>query len=191
MSFVSTGQVPWMDVAWSEYEKFKGTPEKQSPLKEKIVEYFLATSNYKSDHTDAWCAAFVNWCFDNTEGFIDTNKDGAMGNRDWGPAGNSYLAGSGKDGWPNGEEIISDDEVFVGAVAVIKSHSHVVFIIGKNEKGHYVNLGGNQGSSTSGQQKICMGSMPKSDILWVMKPKGFIPSEEAKNLPIYDVDAIR
>lgn len=176
---------PWMKVAWEEYEKYKGIKEEDSPLKEKIKEYFKETG-YNSDYKDAWCASFVNWCFNYTENYKDTNSKGAMGARDWGPEGNSYIAGSGKDGWPNGE--ITD--AFVGAVAVIKSHSHVVFIIGVNAKGDYVNLGGNQGSKISGGQKICMGSMPKSDVLYIMKPKKYVVQDEEKKLPLYDIDAI-
>ena len=178
-------RAPWMKIAWEEYEKYKGIKEEDSPLKEKITQYFKETG-YNSDYKDAWCASFVNWCFNRTVLYKDTNSKGAMGARDWGPEGNIYLAGSGKDGWLNGE--ITD--AFIGAVAVIKSHSHVVFIIGANSKGDFVNLGGNQGSKVTGGQKICFGSVPKSDVLYIMKPKSYIVTEEEKKLPIYEVDAI-
>ena len=178
-------RAPWMKVAWEEFDKYKGIKEEDSPLKEKIEEYFKETG-YNGNYKNAWCAAFINWCFDNTTLYKDTNSKGAMAARDWGPEGNSYVAGSSKDGWVNGETT----DAFIGAVAVIKSHSHVVFIIGVNSKGDFVNLGGNQGSKVSGGQKICMGSMPKSDVLYIMKPKNYTVQDEEKKLPIYDIDAI-
>lgn len=178
-------RAPWMKIAWEEYKKYKGIKEEDSPLKEKIKEYFKETG-YNSDYKDAWCASFINWCFNKTTQYKNTNSKGAMAARDWGPEGNSYIAGSGKDGWLNGEIT----EAFIGAVAVLKSHSHVVFIIGINSKGDYVNLGGNQGSRLSGNQKICMGSMPKNDVLYIMKPKSYNVREEEKKLPIYNIDAI-
>lgn len=178
-------RAPWMKVAWEEFDKYKGIKEEDSPLKEKIEDYFKETG-YNGNYKNAWCAAFINWCFDNTTLYKDTNSKGAMAARDWGPEGNSYVAGSSKDGWVNGETT----DAFIGAVAVIKSHSHVVFIIGVNSKGDFVNLGGNQGSKVSGGQKICMGSMPKSDVLYIMKPKNYTVQDEEKKLPIYDIDAI-
>ncbi len=53
-----------------------------------------------------------------------------------------------------------------------------------------MNLGGNQGSKISGGQKICMGSMPKSDVLYIMKQKKYVVQDEEKKLPLYDIDAI-
>ncbi|MCT6870198.1 MAG: hypothetical protein M3Z80_09665, partial [Apibacter sp.] len=61
-----TGKAPWLEVAWKEFETYKGLIEKQSPLKEKISIYFQAANsslNYKA----AWCAAFITWCFKQTE----------------------------------------------------------------------------------------------------------------------------
>ncbi|OXA83708.1 C40 family peptidase [Flavobacterium hercynium] len=181
----SNERAPWMEIAWEEFEKYKGLKEEDSPLKEKIKEYFNE-AGYDGDYRGAWCASFVNWCFNKTSLYKNTNSKGAIGARDWGIEGNKYIVGSGKDGWPNGE--ITD--AFIGAVAVIKSHSHVVFIIGLNSKGDYVNLGGNQGSNVTGKQKICLGSMPKSDVLYIMKPKNYIVQEEEKKLPFYDIDEI-
>ena len=32
--------------------------------------------------------------------------------------------------------------------------------------------------------------MPKSDVLYIMKPKKYVVQDEEKKLPLYDIDAI-
>lgn len=175
------GRAPWIIVAWEEYNKYKSCYEKDSSLKEKISEYFRLTGNPNLKYSDPWCGAFIQWCFYNTKDYKDTNPIGAAAARDWGPKGNPYLM-KGKDGWLNGEEC----EPFYGAVAVFKNISHVAFIVGYNSKTKkYVYLGGNQGGGDTrpGYQKIRLGSASKSSFLYIMKPKGYLVSDEEKKLP--------
>ncbi|PDS22322.1 hypothetical protein B0A78_12245 [Flavobacterium columnare NBRC 100251 = ATCC 23463] len=179
-------RAPWVDVAFEEFEKYKGITEKESPLKERISEYFKLSGSPSLTYKDAWCATFVHWCFQHTE-YKDTNEKGNVGAFDWAEEGNLRIKGnSTKDGWINGEK----SEVFVGAVIVF-SFSHVAIIVGENKTGEkYIYLGGNQGSKVTGGQKICMGSVSKNskDIFAIMKPKNYNPKENEKKLPIYDVE---
>ncbi|MCH4829843.1 hypothetical protein [Flavobacterium columnare] len=179
-------RAPWVDVAFEEFEKYKGITEKESPLKERISEYFKLSGSPSLTYKDAWCATFVHWCFQHTE-YKDTNEKGNVGAFDWAEEGNLRIKGnSTKDGWINGEK----SEVFVGAVIVF-SFSHVAIIVGENKTGEkYIYLGGNQGSKVTGGQKICLGSASKNskDIFAIMKPKNYNPKENEKKLPIYDVE---
>ncbi|MCJ1810509.1 CHAP domain-containing protein, partial [Flavobacterium covae] len=179
-------RAPWVDVAFEEFEKYKGITEKESPLKERISEYFKLSGSPSLTYKDAWCATFVHWCFQHTE-YKDTNEKGNVGAFDWAEEGNLRIKGnSTKDGWINGEK----SEVFVGAVIVF-SFSHVAIIVGENKTGEkYIYLGGNQGSKVTGGQKICLGSASKNskDIFAIMKPKNYNPKENEKKLPVYDVE---
>ncbi|QYS92013.1 hypothetical protein JJC04_05165 [Flavobacterium covae] len=172
-------RAPWVDVAFEEFEKYKGITEKESPLKERISEYFKLSGSPSLTYKDAWCATFVHWCFQHTE-YKDTNEKGNVGAFDWAEEGNLRIKGnSTKDGWINGEK----SEVFVGAVIVF-SFSHVAIIVGENKTGEkYIYLGGNQGSKVTGGQKICLGSASKNskDIFAIMKPKNYNPKENEKN----------
>ncbi|RVU91713.1 hypothetical protein EH230_01680 [Flavobacterium columnare] len=180
-------RAPWVNVAFEEFEKYKGITEKESPLKERISEYFKLSGSSSLTYKDAWCATFVHWCFQHTE-YKDTNVKGNVGAFDWAESGNSKIKGNAtKDGWVNGEK----SKVFVGAIIVF-SFSHVAIIVGQNKTGDkYVYLGGNQGSKVTGGQKICLGSVSKnsSDIFAIMKPKNYTPKENEKTLPTYDVEA--
>ncbi|SDG64587.1 CHAP domain-containing protein [Epilithonimonas hungarica] len=182
------GNAEWLEVAWQEYNTYKGYVEKETPLSERITEYFNLSKYSPAVHSEPWCATFIYWCFQHTKNFKDTNVKGNVGAFDWGEANNSKVGGdTGKDGWTNGEK----SEPFVGAIIVF-TFSHVAIIVGENNDGKkYVYLGGNQGSKKSGHQKICFGSISKNsnDIFFIMKPKKYTPSEDEKKLPKYDVDA--
>lgn len=174
------GDAPWFQVAWKEYEKYKGLREIDSPLKEKITEYFDVSSaaGLGYDYTNPWCGAFLAWCFDQTQDYkrINTAKSAAA----FGWKGST---------WENGE----DCEAFVGALIVF-DFSHVALIAGENLDGtRYVYLGGNQGNGekTAGHQKIILGSVDKKSksIIAITKPKKYTISEKDKQLPKYDVNA--
>lgn len=181
-------RAPWVDVAFEEFDAYKGKTEVDSPLKERVAEYFALSGFSTLDHTDAWCATFNFWCFQHTTDYKDTNVKGNVGAFDWGEENNARVSGnSSKDGWVNGE--IS--EPFVGAIIVF-TFSHVAIIVGENNDGtKYVYLGGNQGSNVTGGQKICLGSISKtsSSIFQITKPKSYTPIDEEKILPKFDVDA--
>lgn len=54
---------PWLDIAWQEYEKYKGLKETQEPLLAATKKYFSITnSNGCGGDSTPWCAAFVYWC---------------------------------------------------------------------------------------------------------------------------------
>ncbi|WP_306353372.1 hypothetical protein [Flavobacterium sp. '19STA2R22 D10 B1'] len=182
------GAAPWLKVAWEELNTHKGKTEVDSPLKERVAEYFALSGSPTLNHTDAWCATFIFWCFQHTKDYKDTNVKGNVGAYDWGEENNSKVAGNAsKDGWPNGEIT----EAFVGAIIVF-TFSHVAIIVGETKDGTgYVYLGGNQGSNVTGGQKICLGSVAKtsSSIFRIMKPKTYKPSDDEKKLPKYDVNA--
>jgi hypothetical protein len=163
---------PWMDIALEEYKKYKGINENQSPLKEKILEYFDLSFFKSGKHYDAWCSAFVNWCFEQTNDYKDINSGANSLAFDWGPAGNSKAkakSASFGDGWVEGEK----SEPFIGAVVVLK-YSHCAFIVGKNSKlDKYVYVGGNQGSGKKGTQQIRYGTVTIGNEYAIMKPKKY------------------
>ncbi|WP_443939973.1 hypothetical protein [Pedobacter sp. MW01-1-1] len=174
-----------MKVAWREYEKYKGLREIDSPLKEKVHEYFKVSStgptkinkkpwNYK----DAWCGAFLAWCFEQTLDFKKTNEYHSAAAFGW----TASI-------WSNGENC----EAFVGALIVF-DYSHVAIIVGENLNGtKFIYLDGNQGNGdiTPGNQKIILGSIPKRDpkIIAITKPKKYVITENDKIFPKYDVNA--
>lgn len=183
-------RAPWVDVAFSEFEKYKGLREIDSPLKEKIKEYFILTGNSNLDYKSAWCAAFVNWCFDNTEDYININTKGTAAAFDWAEYQNTKVINNKYvDGWKEGEKC----DAFVGAVIVF-SWSHTAIIIGQNiSENKYVYLGGNQTGwegKKPGTQVISLASINKNSslIFAIMKPKKYKISENEKKLPKYDVE---
>ncbi|MCG8902587.1 hypothetical protein G1K97_12145, partial [Tenacibaculum finnmarkense] len=181
----SGSKAPWMVFAKKEYEANKGIIETDSPLKEKIEEYFNTTNSKGSKHTTPWCGAFVNWSFEQTKEYKNTNVGLNALAFDWGNKETAKKSKHKPDGWINGVETIP----FYGAVIVL-SYSHVAFIIGENKEGtKYVYLGGNQGSKKTGKQKICYGTVTKGSESCIMKPKNYIIKDEDKKLKKYDVDA--
>jgi hypothetical protein len=177
---------PWMEFAEQEYNSFKGINENKSPLKGKIKEYHKTTTLGKAhagkstewNHKISWCASFVNWCFEQTKDYVNTNesKNGSYNSLafDWTPKN-----------WENGEKC----EAFYGAVITLK-YSHTAFIVGKNTKANkYVYLGGNQGGKNSGEQQIRYGTITIGKEKSISKPKEYIISEEDKNLEEMSVNA--
>ena len=173
-----SGRAPWIDIAFNEFEKHKGLREIDSPLKEKITEYFKASSAKSGKYSDPWCGAFVKWCFEQTKNFKGLCE-----------AKSALAFGWLTNNWQEGENC----QAFVGALIVF-DFSHVAFIVGENNTGtKYVYLGGNQGNGEkrAGYQKIIMGSVSKtsSSIKAITKPKDYKILETDKILPKYDVNA--
>ncbi|PBI88361.1 hypothetical protein BSF41_24890 [Flavobacterium sp. ACN2] len=172
-------RAPWVDVAFTEFEKYKGLREIDSPLKEKIHEYFEASSGkgLKLQFSDPWCGAFVAWSFEKTDYKKDKSKKSAA------------AFGWTSSNWSKGESC----EPFIGAIIVF-SWSHVAIIIGENMDGtKYVYLGGNQTGwegDKSGTQVISFSSIIKTSnqIKAITKPKDYEISEREKKLPKYDVE---
>jgi len=176
---------PWMKNALKEYNLYNNFTENQSPLKEKVSEYFNSGAGKGLKYTNAWCAAFINWCFEETKGYKKTNTGLNTYAFDWAPKGNKLGKAKNKaiDGWILGEE----SDPFVGAVIVF-TYSHAAFIIGQTlDEKRYVYLGGNQGSKTPGLQKIKLGTVLKGKEYAIMKPQKYNPSSREKKLPKIDI----
>ncbi|QXI66109.1 hypothetical protein CP157_03901 (plasmid) [Paracoccus marcusii] len=105
-------------------------PERANPV---IVSFFDATQlrTPKGD-TTAWCAAFVNWCYNRSRGSSPTNSAAAQSFRNWGEATDNPKPG--------------DIVVFVHKT--VDWRGHVGFYIAQQDDGIFV-LGGNQRPSDS------------------------------------------
>ena len=185
----SKGKAPWMPFAIQELQTYGGIRQTESPLKERIFEYFEKSSNINGTNRTAWCASFVNWCFYQA-GYTKINPNTNDAAFDWLPPSESKKKRTGVDGWVEGELITDIKDVFVGAVIVF-SHSHVAFVLGETKDGKsFVYLGGNQSNRKkgdgSGRRTICTNPISKSEFnskFWIVKPKDYAPSEKEKILP--------
>ena len=185
----SKGKAPWMPFAIQELQTYGGIRQTESPLKERIFEYFEKSSNTRGTNTTRWCASFVNWCFYQA-GYTKINPNTNVAAFDWLPPSESKKKRSDVDGWVEGELITDIKDVFVGAVIVF-SHSHVAFVLGETKDGKsFIYLGGNQSDGKkgdgSGRRTICTNPISKSEFnskFWIVKPKDYTPSEKEKILP--------
>jgi hypothetical protein len=167
-----------LEIAWREYEKYKGIKESVEPLASAIRNYYSITNLPNSVPSDPWCAAFVNWCL---------NEVGQ--GRIW-PACKPELPahvryGYYPDAWSEGEDY---RKPFVGAIAVM-NYGHVGFVVGETDKGRLVLLGGNQPGPTSPPntgEYINLRANASRSVLYYMKPKGYDVQPEEEELPIYD-----
>ena len=167
---------PWMIIALKEYEVYLGKGEKQSPLKEKIFDYFDDSSFTDGNNRTHWCGAFVNWCLKKSN-FKTPSANAAA--RGWSPIGNYEYY------WENG---LQSDKPFYGAIAVINwtgGGQHVAFVIGETNNGRIAILGGNQGGHEGGG--ITISSALKSEIQFYMYPNNYQIPESAYNLSKEDV----
>jgi uncharacterized protein (TIGR02594 family) len=172
---------PWLRVAWAEYEKYKGRKETDEPLATAIRNYFSITNQFKSGPSDAWCAAFVNWCL-NEVGF----------GRVW-AEGDPELPAHVRLGWyPNSWKKGEDyGKPFVGAIAVMNygQYGHVGFVVGETDKKRLVILGGNQAGPDSPRdtgEYINLKAISSKLPLYYMKPKSYVVQPEEEELPPYD-----
>lgn len=184
------GAAPWMPFAYEELKNFGGVRQTNSPLKEQVSVYFDSSSLPSGNHTTFWCAAFINWCFEQTDDYQGTNKAANVAAQDWAPKATAQKFRTDVDGWENGELIEKAEDVFVGAV-VMFDYSHVAFIIGESEDGKkFVYLGGNQSDGGPGdgpgQRTISINQTSKSNMgtkIFISKPSDFTPSPAIKKLP--------
>ncbi len=202
LDFLSSGfGAPWVPFAWGEYKKYTKIRAPNSPLREKISEYFDETSFSQGTYANNWCGAFVSWCFAQTE-FKGSNVSGAGAAFDWLPPSMSKKHRTDVDGWLNCELIDNLDDVFVGAVIVF-NHSHVAFVVGQTETGNsLVYLGGNQSdgykvagnlslSDGSGRRTICTNPISKKKFnkkFWLTRPRNYKPKGFEKTLPVISAD---
>ena len=179
---------PWMKVAWEEYEKYKGKHNKQSPLKERIYEYF-DNSNYKAGTNEtSWCAAFVTWCLNKSSPFYEEPKgDGDVKARAFTPKG-KY-----KEYYWEKAKVTNDNKPAYGAIAMIRwdtGGEHVAFVIGKTKTGRIALLGGNQSIKENGVKigsGITKSSAKESEIKFYMYPDNFLENSKLYNLTEEDI----
>ncbi len=147
---------PWMDAAYEEMkQEIQETGDNPEILKYFDYTQLKGSAASKTDQT-AWCAAFVNYCLE---------KSGTTGTM-------HALAFSFKN-W--GEKI--QNPAF-GSIAIHKK-SHVGFVIGKNNKGSIVLLGGNQNNAVN-MSPFLLGGIDR-----YVYPSGQIPS--TSTLPTLDI----
>lgn len=180
---------PWMKVAWEEYEKYKGKHNKQSPLKERICDYFN-NSNYKAGTNEtSWCAAFVTWCLNKSSPSYEEPKgDGDVKARAFTPKG-KY-----KEYYWEKAKVTNDNKPAYGAIAMIRwdttGTEHVAFVIGKTKTGRIALLGGNQSIKENGVKigsGITKSSAKESEIKFYMYPDNFLENSKLYNLTEEDI----
>ena len=182
-------RAPWMKYAVGELKSYGGIRQNESPLKEKISKYFDLSSLPSGNYSTYWCASFVNWCFEQTKDYKETNSMTNVAAFDWLPPEQAKLKRKDIDGWKKGELIDSIEDVFYGAVIVF-SHSHVAFVMGETEDGKsLIYIGGNQSDGQRGdgpgKRTISTNPILKSKFgktFWLIKPKGYSVSENEKKL---------
>ncbi len=190
-----TGGAPWLPFAIQEFSTYKGIRMTNSPLKERIYEYFDISSYPEGTNTTSWCAAFINWCFEQTDEYKDTNTKANVAAFDWLIPDKAKAQNDVLDGWPNGEMIDDVKDAFAGAVIVF-SHSHVAFVVGQsNDEKSLIYLGGNQSDGApddgKGKRTICTNPISKDKInknFWLIKPNNYFPSDDEKNLKKMSAD---
>lgn len=164
------GMPPWMEIAWQEYNTYKNYSHKESPLKERISEYFKNTVWKTGTYNDNWCAAFVTWCLN--KGRINYTAPSGYGEVRARAFGKFGLASDHY--WENGKVA---DRYGYGAIAQVKwvlGGEHVAFIIGKTTDGRIALLGGNQSkvvNEVKVGRSITKSSASASEIVCVMYPK--------------------
>jgi len=191
MRMMENDGAPWMKGVLAQYKKYSGVRQTQSPLKEQIYKYFDSSSYPSGTNKTNWCAAFVNWCFEQVDEYKGTNPIANVAAYDWLPPIDAKKERSDVDGWASGEKITDINNAFVGAIIVF-SHSHVAFVVGQSEdKKSLIYLGGNQSDGAVGDGKgkrtICTNPKLKSGFnksFWLVKPKEYKLRPGDNDLPI-------
>jgi hypothetical protein len=192
-----SGQAPWVAYAVQELKLYGGVRQTESPLKERVVEYFKIAKATWYDHTGYWCGAFVKWCFSQTQNYknIFDSYDSVTA-YNWLPKAQTQKLNPEKEGCKDLDYIENIADIFVGAVIVF-NYSHVAFVIGESVDGNEIYyLGGNQSDKAAndgpGKRTICIGKILKTKInqeFWLSKPTSYTPSDEEKKLPKLNVTA--
>lgn len=192
-----TQSAPWVPYAVQELKNYGGIRQTQSPLKERVVEYFKVSKADWYDHTGYWCGAFIRWCFVQTKDYNYVfNSYNSVTAFNW--LASNHSTTKGKENLrTNDVEAIQDlKDVFVGAIIVF-DFSHVAFVVGQTKDGNsLIYVGGNQSDKAPGdgpgKRTVAIGKVDKSKFnknFWVSKPKKYTPTQEEKNLPKMDVSA--
>lgn len=113
---------PWL----FESEKYLGTKEVKGPQHNELITGWWKTikrGGIKDDETP-WCAAFVGACLENV-GILSTRFESAKSYLEWG---------------------IPLDHPEYGCIVIFERNGggHVGFVVGRDEVGHIMVLGGNQ-----------------------------------------------
>lgn len=121
---------PWMDAAYEELgtARFKGAAS--NPKIEAYLSYTNLTGTALNDAT-SWCAGFANFALE-TSGVRGTGSAMALSFRNWGEDLNSPAYGS------------------IASISYGGGKGHVGFVIGVNNNGQILIIGGNQGAAIKG-----------------------------------------
>lgn len=178
-----------MEIAWQEYEAYDGKHNGQSPLKERIFEYFDNTVHASGTNTENWCAAFATWCLNkSTPSYTAPSSYGAVRARAFTPQGR-YQA---NHHWEAGTETKNGEPAY-GATVMIKwegGGDHVAFVIGKTTSGRIALLGGNQSIRENGVKigsGITKSSCKLSEIKAFMYPTDYTAPDAYYNLSSEDI----
>ena len=149
---------PWVDVAVEEMKKNISENGKNP----EILKYFdytqlKGTSAAKTDNTP-WCAAFVNYCME-TSDINGTNSATAYSFKQW---GQSYTKSEPK----------------FGSIAIM-NYSHVGIVVGKNNDGRIILLGGNQ------HDAVNLSPNPVNLVVKYVYPKDYNPTK--LSLPLFNM----
>ncbi|WP_164998669.1 CHAP domain-containing protein [Flavobacterium sp. 140616W15] len=179
-----SGKIPWMDVAWKEYEKYKGLNNNLIPLKDKVETYFDNANYTTGKFTENWCAAFVTWCL--TKGTFKYPPPSGLGTiraRAFAPKAIYAI----DHYWEEGSQTKNNTPAY-GAIALIKWENggeHVAFVIGKTSTGRIAVLGGNQSVKENGIKigsGITLSSAKLSEIKCFTYPSSFSDYTKLYNL---------
>lgn len=147
---------PWLEQA----RRHMGLREIKGPQHAaEIVQMWrdIKRSGIKTDEVP-WCAAFVGACLERT-GFLSTRFESASSYRTWG---------------------VKLDHPEVGAVAVVArpGGAHVFFVVGRDQGGDIVGLGGNQADA------VGFATFARTSIQCYRWPTEVAPPEPAPLPPI-------
>lgn len=180
---------PWMKIALEEYAAYDGKHNGQSPLNERIHEYFDNTVYTTGTNKDNWCAAFVTWCLNkSTPSYTAPTSYGAVRARAFTPQGR-YQA---DHHWEAGTETKNGEPAY-GATVMITwdgGGDHVAFVIGKTSTGRIAVLGGNQSIRENGVKVgsgITKSSCKLSEIKAFMYPTDYTAPDAYYNLSSEDI----
>lgn len=163
------GLVPWMKYALAEAKRFKGATEDQIQKEQNYHKILKTGQAHMTDDSEAWCAAFANWCLmsagfpirnPSEDGYTEQAADNARANG----FRVVHMAVKPKEDEKDGEKnktkrkiesrevsnpmYTKIDEPVYGAIAIVSKPGgygkHVGFVYGRSAKNRICVLGGNQ-----------------------------------------------